>query len=418
MASARRPHGTGSVYHEAARDRWVGSIELGWTAKGTRRRKKVIGKSEKEVRAKIRELLRTATESESAVVGGKPTVRTWADQWLQNTSERLRPTTWATNRSAVRLWVVPTIGHKRLDLLTPGDIRAVARAILAADREPATAQRAQAILTRMLREAVMEGHRVPPNVFLVDLPASGEHDRDAIPLPDALAILEAASRRPDASRWVAALLQGMRPAECLGLTWSCVDLEAGTLDVSWQLKALPYKVRFDRSSGFRVPTGYTARQLDGALHLVRPKTAKGQRIIPLVPWMVSALSTWREYAPASPHALVWPRSDGRPQVDSADRAAWRDLTDAAQVVSLDEDNQGRRYALYEARHTTATLLKEADVDDQTIVAIMGHASILSTRAYLHTSSARTRTALDGLAGRLGLVASEPAPQIGPEHTNG
>lgn len=414
-SSSRRPHGTGSVYEDKARGRWVGSIELGWTARGTRRRKRVVGSSEREVRAKIRELLRNAEADEAPAVGGKPTIRTWAEQWLTITQTRLRPTTWATNRSAVRVWIVPTIGHKRLDTLTPGDIRAVTHAILAAGRTTATAQRAQVVLERMLREAIIEGHNVPQRVLMVEGPAAGEHDRDAIPLIDAHDILAVVARRPDASRWVAAFLQGMRPAECLGLTWDSVDLErtiltpagdeipAPTIDVSWQLKALPYNTPHNRQSGFRVPHGYVARQLDGAWHLVRPKTAKGRRIIPLVPWMATALTTWRAICPESPHDLVWPRLDGRPMTDALDRAAWVVIQDAAQVARVD-GTTGRRYALYEARHTTATLLREAGVDDQTITAIMGHASILSTRAYLHTSTTRTRAALDGLADRLGLTA--------------
>jgi len=399
--TTRRPHGTGSIYHDDARDRWVGSIELGWTSRGTRRRKRVIGTSERSVRTKILKVMRTAEAAEAPIVGGKPTVRTWAEQWLTITADRLRPTTWATNRSAIRLWVIPTIGHRRLDTLTPADVRAVTRAILTAGRSPATARRAQAVLEGMLREAVMEGHSIPQRVLMVDGPAPGEHDRDAIPLHDALAILAVASARPDASRWVAALLQGMRPAECLGLTWDCVDLDAGTIDVSWQLKPLPYVISRDRSSGFRVPPGFTARRLDGALHLVRPKTASGHRLIPLVPWMATALAAWHQTGPASPHGLVWPRQNGRPQTDAADRQGWVCVVDAAQVARVD-GTTGRRYALYEARHTTATLLREAGRDDQTITSIMGHASILSTRAYLHTSSDRTLTALTDLADRLGL----------------
>lgn len=61
------------------------------------------------------------------------------------------------------------------------------------------------------------------------------------------------------------------------------------------------------------------------------------------------------------------------------------------------------FDLYSARHTTATLLREAGVDDETITAIMGHTLILSTRAYLHSSDSRARAALDGVAARLGLA---------------
>jgi integrase len=150
------------------------------------------------------------------------------------------------------------------------------------------------------------------------------------------------------------------------------------------------------------------RHLTGAMHLVRPKTKTGKRVIPLVPWMASALTAWREVAPSSPHRLVWPRPDGSPQAADEDRAAWYAMCHAAQVA-ITEPNpgdgpevHGRLPYEYEGRHTAATMLRAAGVDDATITAIMGHASILSTQAYLHTDRTRTLAALSTVAGQLGL----------------
>lgn len=404
----RRQHGTGGVTFDRSKNRWVGTIEAGWTAKGTRRRIKVSGRTEAEAKTRLKErqrqIARDGLPAEGA--GARATVKSWATQWLDVTQARLRPKTWGTYSSVVRLWIVPTIGHRRLEDLTPADVRAVAQAVMKAGRTPTSAQRAQNTLTKMLRDAVAEGHQIPQRVLMVPPPAAAEHDRDAIPLPDALDLLSAASKRVDGSRWVAALLQGMRQGECLGLTWDAVDLDAGTLDVSWQLQPLPYNVPRDRSSGFRVPPGFTARQLDGALHLVRPKSKSGTRVIPLVPWMTAALTAWREAAGPSPHGLVWPRPDGRPQTSPADRQAWHNLQDEAQVARVDDVGGkavGRRYLVHEARHTTATLLLEAGVSDHVITAIMGHSSIVSSKAYLHASQALARRALDDVADRLGLV---------------
>jgi integrase len=413
MATTRRPHGTGSVYRDDARGRWVGSIELGWTAKGTRRRRRFTGPTERAVRAKIRQALTEAEAAESAIVGGKPTVKRWADVWLENTQETLRPTTWSANRTAVTQWIVPTIGHRRLDQLAPADIRAFHRAMEAKPLAPSSQSRYHAALSGMLAAAVQEGYSVPERARVVEGPGLGTNDRNALPLPDALAILEVASKRPDASRWAAALLQGMRPAETLGLTWDMVDLdgEDSTLTLAWQLKPLPYRKARDRDSGFRVPKGFEARQVDGALHLVRPKTKSGWRRIPLVPWMVSSLTDWREIAPKNRAGLVWPQADGRPRRDDDDRAAWYEITDAAQVAVVEPSPRddgpemiGRRPELYEARHTAATLLKVAAVDDATITAILGHASILSTKAYLHTDVRRARAALGEMAETLRLTA--------------
>lgn len=395
----RRDYGSGSIRQNTARGRWEGTIELGWTERGTRKRKTVTGPTKRAVQIKLREL---RNSDQVLTRGGRPTVKTWADRWLEITSSELRPTAWQANRSQVVRWIVPTIGHRRLDQLTPGDRRSITTAMTRAGLASSSVTRAQAVLGKMLKDAIIEGHAVPQSVMLVKTGGgSVESGRDAIPLDDALLILAVASERPDSSRWAAAMMQGMRPAECLGLTWDAVDLDAGTLDVSWQLKSLRYRVARDRSSGFRVPNGYIAKQVDGSLHLTRPKTQAGRRVIPLVPWMSAALAAWRELAPDSRAGLVWPREDGRPQTDDADRAAWRDLCDKAQVASV-EGREGRRYALYEARHTTATLLRQAGVDDETIKAIMGHASILSTKAYLHTDSARARAALQQVADRLAL----------------
>lgn len=406
---ARRPHGTGSVFYDKNKDRWIGTYEAGWSKRGTRRRRQVSAKTQRGARAKLREAISKAESAEAPELGGKPTVKRWADQWIERRAEKVRPSSWRADRAAITNWIVPAIGNRRLDQLAPADMRAVHRAMFTAGRETSSVQRAHATLTKMLRDAIIEGHAVSQRVLMIEGPGTGESDRDALPLEDALAILAVASRRPDASRWVAAMLQGMRPAECLGLTWNAIDLDARSVDVSWQLSALPYLVKRDPDSGFRIPRGYEVRRLVGATHLVRPKTKSGKRVIPLVPWMTSALEAWREVAPTSRHGLVWPRSNGEPQSDKRDRATWWQITDAAQVAVTEPspdgtgpEVHGRRPDLYEARHTAATLLRAAGADNDTITAIMGHASILSTQAYLHTDLSQTRAALEQMASKLGL----------------
>lgn len=410
---ARRPHGAGSVFQRASDGRWIGTYEAGWTSKGTRRRRTVSASTKQAAQKKLTAALRSAQTAEEPAAGGRPTVKRWADVWLANTESTLRPTTWTANRSAVMHWIVPTIGHRRLDQLAPADIRTFHRAMEDKPLALSSQTRYHAALSGMLNAAVQEGYVVPERARMVEGPGLGTNDRDALPLDDALAILKAASLRPDASRWAAGLLQGMRPAETLGLTRDMVHLDAPVpyLELAWQLKPLPYRVKRDRSSGFRVPKGFEARQVDGALHLVRPKTKSGWRRIPLVPWMVTALRAWLEIAPENRHGLVWPQEDGRPRRDDDDRAAWYEITDAAQVAVTEPSPRqtgpeiiGRRPELYEARHTTATLLKAGNVDDATITAIMGHASILSTKAYLHTDMSRTLAALDGVADRLRLTS--------------
>lgn len=410
----RRQYGTGSVTQRAD-GRWMGRLEAGYTPKGTRRRITVYGATEAEAKAKLdRKRKQIAREGISVATSTRSTVKSWADRWMTTRAHTQRPNAYAADRYAVTSWIVPTIGRRRLEALTPEDIRTVAAAQRAAGLAPSTALRTHRVLLKMLKAAILEGHDVPQRVLLVEAPTQGTNDRDALPVPDAVAILAEAAALPHGSRWVAALLQGMRQGECLGLTWDAVDFDKRLITVSWQLQPLPYADQRDRAKGFRLPDGYEARRLVDALHLVRPKTRSGWRVIPMVPWFHKALLAWRDLAPANPHGLVWPAVSGRPASLRADREEWKGLQGAAGLKRWLEDTAagrapsglhhpaGRYYVPHEARHTTATLLLEAGIDAGVITAILGHSSIVTTRGYQHIRTAQASKALEQIAQQLQL----------------
>lgn len=394
----RRQYGTGSVYQRSNGGRWVGAVQAGFLPSGARRTITVTGVDEATVKRRLRDKIREieAGGVPAASSSGRVTVKAWADVWLAIAVTRLRPKAYATTASAIKTWVVPTIGHRPLASLTPADIRAVAAAMRKAGRKPSSALRTHTELVSMLKAALIEGHPVPPRVLLVERPSINANDRLALPTADAALLLATAAELPHVSRWVAALLQGMRRGECLGLTR---DRDLGSaLDVSWQLQALPYLDRKDRSAGFRVPDNYEARQLEGAHHLVRPKTSRGQRVIPIVPWFREALDRWYEVMPDSPHGLVWPALDGGPADAEDDLDEWKGLQGAAGIGHP----AGRAYVLHEARHTTATILLELGVDRAVIEAIVGQAKLLDT--YLHAPVGMAHDALSQVAERLQLGA--------------
>lgn len=403
----RRQYGTGSLVQRKD-GRWMGRIDAGFTREGKRRVVTVYGRTEAEAKAKLdKKRAQIAREGISISTRTSTTVRTWATRWLTHRQKQVRPNTFAADRTAVNTWIIPVLGKRKLESLAPADVRALAAAHTAAGRSTTTALRTHATFVKMLRDAMLEGYDVPQRVLLTEAPTRAVTDRDAIPVDQAVALLGVAATLPHGSRWATALLQGMRPSECLGLTWDRVDFDRGVITVDWQLQTLRYIDPTDKTKGFRVPDGHEAKHLVDSYHLVRPKSRAGWRVIPMVPWIRAALQAWRDVAPDSPHGLVWPTQTGRPANEAADRQEWAALQDTASAGgTIVLHPAGRRYVRHESRHTTATLLLEAGVDPKVIQTIIGHSSLATLRGYQHASVEQATKALEAIAASLQLVGPQ------------
>jgi len=88
------------------------------------------------------------------------------------------------------------------------------------------------------------------------------------------------------------------------------------------------------------------------------------------------------------HDLVFCRPDGAPIEPRKDWQAWRDLLDAAGAPAV---------TLHETRNTAISILHEAGVPDAVIMQIVGHASVIMTRAYQRPTLTFAREAMDKLA---------------------
>lgn len=406
------PYGSGSFYYADKSGLWTGAVSVGWSSSGAPKRATVSDVDEQRAWDKLT-ALRKKIAAGKWVAKSAPTVKTWAADWLANIQPYQKPQGYAQHVSHVDHWIIPAIGTKRVDRLTPADVRDVAQAIISAGRKPATARAVHSTLHTMLQAALTEGYDVPRPVLAVRRPAAGQSGRTAIPIADALTLMTEISGRPDGSRWVAALLQGMRQGECLGLTWECVDLQRHRIDVAWQLVELKYADKTAKT--IEVPPGYEVRQIKGVKHLARPKSAKGRRSIPMVPWMEQSLRAWRESAPANPWGLVWPDASGkRPRDLTADRDAWRELQAICGVSKPD----GSPYVLHEARDTAASLLLAAGIPIEVTEEILGHSTAAMSRSYQTVFEDQVKDALTKSAALLGLTVpgelstSNPAENAG------
>lgn len=384
--------------YQRADGMWVAAFDAGWTAKGTRRRITASSKTKGGCARKIKEKWLQHERGEGAAVSTRATVKSWADQWLDTKVRELRPKAYTAARTYVRVWIVPTIGHKRLSALTPADARAVTEAIRKAGRAPATAKGAHGTLHNMLTDATREGHPVPQRVLLVKAPPVPKSDRQSLTIPEALACLAVAAELPHGTRWVFALLHGMRQGECLGVTWDAIDFDNEILTVEWQLQRLNYLDAKNKAAGFRVPDDLEARHLHKAWHLTRPKSRAGLRQVPLIPGVVDALQRWRGLSPENPWGLVWPNVRGLPALHTDDLEEWH----AIQGTACVGHPAGRYYHVHECRNLTATQLLDGGADPTVIMSLLGHSDIVTSRGYMSIGQGAKREALEKMGGALGI----------------
>lgn len=389
----KRTAGSGGLYQRASDGLWVGSVDIGRGKNGKRRRKTVTAKTRTECRAKLNELRRdllvgVVDVTECATVGE------WLDEWLLMHVKDVRPRVYGTNKSTVERWIRPALGRRRLDEVRPADVRRTCERASAHGLSVNTVQRIHRLTVQVLRAARVEGHPVDEGVFLMRGPRSGGGGgRLALSREQVGAVLGVAGRDPGLlSRWGVALLCGLRQGEALGLQWSHVDLDAGVLDVAWQLQALPY---VDRGRGvFRVPRGFECVRLHDAFHLTRPKSLAGVRVVPLPGLVVDALREWQGRCPVSEFGLVWARPDGRCRSGVMDRREWGELQSLAGVVRPG----GGGFVVHECRHTAATLMLDAGGAPEVIRAVMGHSDVLVQRGYQHVDVGMSRRLVEVVGG--------------------
>src|SRR5271170_3929848 len=116
----RRGFGEDGIYLDAARNRYMGAVSLGYGPDGKRIRRKVSGKTKQEVRAKLQALHQ---EMNAGVRSSSPyTVRQAVEDWLREgldgTSERTR-----TLYEGLLEPVLEMIGARPLRTLGAGDVR-------------------------------------------------------------------------------------------------------------------------------------------------------------------------------------------------------------------------------------------------------------------------------------------------------
>jgi integrase len=372
----RRGFGEDGIYLDAARNRYMGAVSIGYGPDGKRFRRKVSGKTKQEVRAKLQALheeLNAGVRSSSTY-----TVREAVDDWLRegldSTSERTR-----TLYEGLVEPVLEGIGGRLLRDLGARDVRS-ALSQLATRYSTRSLQITRNSLERAIRHAE-SNDLVGRNVAALVKTPQGRNGRSSksFTLEQAKALLAASEGTRLHAYVVLSLLVGIRTEEARALRWDHV--------VTWVNDSAGWQPV--TSAGFDPARAgedrYAIYVWRSERHGGDTKTRKSRRTLALPHRCVEALRQQQEQQERDrlmagelwqEHGLVFASRVGTPLSVNNVIRAFRIITKKA---GLGEDWVPR-----EMRHTFVSVLSANGVPVESIALLAGHDRTATTESvYRH-----------------------------------
>lgn len=333
---------------------------------GKKKPRWVKGAATRAATVAMRDKARNSVHDGTYVAPQNLTVAIWLERWMDAHAIELKPSTVETYRNKIRLYLVPAIGHERLQSLSPSRLSIVWRDLHQGGGKngkpvsPRTVEFARAVLRKAMEDAVVERLIQVNPVVGSKLPKrDGKPQHTTWTGAQLGAFLEHIADHRWLPLWQLAASTGMRRGELAGLAWRRVDLEAGTVAV---------EVSTTQIGNDRVTT--------------TPKNHE-RRTIAIDAHMVAALRAWRKQqaaerlamgpAYADVEGLVFTWEDGRPVMPDYMTKAFESLQ-ASLRKTLEGTGQATfpRIVVHELRHTHATLLLRAGVPVHIVAKRLGH----------------------------------------------
>lgn len=207
---------------------------------GKQIQKSVYGKTQAEVRKKLKQIT-AAIDEGTYSEPSKMTVGQWLDTWHSEYLGSVKQATVAHYKSHIETNLKPHIGAVRLDTLKPHQVQALYNKLLRSDTNPnglsaKTIKNLHGVLHKAMKQAVMIGYiKVNPTDACV-LPRVEKKEVSFIEEDGIKALLNVIKGHQFEKVYKVDLFTGMRQGEILGLTWDCVDFDAGILTVNKQLQ--------------------------------------------------------------------------------------------------------------------------------------------------------------------------------------
>jgi integrase len=227
--------------------RWHARVTTGSGLDGRPIRKHLSRATKTELDRAVRELERSRDSGTGSWTTSDSTLQQWMEHWLEAIlPSTVRWKTLSTYRSQVRLHVIPHLGPARLSELRPETLEELYRRLLDAGSSAHVVHAVHRVLRSALNEAVRRQRLAVNPALIARPPRVAVVEVQPLTTDECRAVLRAAVSGPDAARWSVALALGLRQGEALGLKWSDVDWDAGTLTVrravqrpTWSTVALP-----------------------------------------------------------------------------------------------------------------------------------------------------------------------------------
>lgn len=279
------------------------------------------------------------------------TVAQATDEWLQGAREGkirnrsgdpYKPSAFRGYERALRLRVLPHLGHLRLTSVERNDVQDLADVLLAKGLTPSTVKNTLNPLQAIYRRAVQRGIvAVNPTVGL-ELPAV-RSGRDRIASREEAAALIAAAPDQDRALWATAFYVGLRRGELRELRWRDVDLTAGVIRVE--------------------------RALDDKGEVIETKTKAGRRAVPVTGGLRRELVA---------HKLATGREGDGLVFGATPTLAFEPSTVRRRALAAWKAGKLKPIGLHEARHTAASFFIAAGLNVKELSSYMGHASVTIT----------------------------------------
>ena len=363
----RRSRGDGSVFFDAARGCWVGSVDIGRDPEtGRRRRRKVSAATKGECKDKVDELRQEKKRTGSVAPRNTTVERIMRDLLASPPPEWRSPITVQVNTGLTER-IIAGLGKVQLVTLTPGQVEVFLRKMARDGYSTSTISGAKGILKLAIRRAERDA-LVGRNVAdLADTPAGKVTASRSMTLEQIRALFAS-----DLTPWwraylMTGILCGLRPGELLGLTWEDVGFTEGVIRVRHCLKAMPG------------PDGKSVLQLEDL------KTDRSRRTLALPAKAAEALRALRAVQAADKLRLGRYYTDrGIVFCGDAGQAQWRANVGRGFKKVCGRAGIGSGWHPHEQRHTFVSVLSAAGVDIEAIADAAGHINSTVTReVYRH-----------------------------------